>query len=67
MIAIGNSKDPSLVDAAQKALADASPLVRGAAVWALSRLLPAGQFAALAQAVHEKDDSVRQEWRAATA
>jgi len=67
MIAIGNSKDPSLADAARKALADASPLVRGAAVWALSRLLPAEQFTALAQTVQEKDDSVRQEWRAATA
>jgi len=67
MIAIGNSKDPSLAEAARKALADASPLVRGAAVWALSRLLPAEQFAALAQAVQEKDDGVRQEWRTSRA
>src|SRR5438067_7108218 len=38
MIAIGNSGDLSLVPSAQGALDDASPLVRGAAVWALSRL-----------------------------
>ncbi|MFL9828781.1 tRNA epoxyqueuosine(34) reductase QueG, partial [Rhodoplanes sp. SY1] len=44
MIAIGNSGDAALADAAQARLADASPLVRGAAIWASSRLLPAADF-----------------------
>jgi epoxyqueuosine reductase len=39
-------------------------LVRGAAVWALSRLLPAEIFQALAQsrAAAEPDPDVRGEW-----
>ena len=40
LIAIGNSGDPSLAPHAERLLADASPLVRGAAVWALGRLDP---------------------------
>ena len=42
LIAAGNSGDAALVAACRRLLADASPLVRGAAVWALSRLLRAG-------------------------
>jgi epoxyqueuosine reductase len=38
LIAIGNSGDAALASEAERLLADASPLVRGAAVWALSRL-----------------------------
>ncbi len=38
MIAIGNSKDRTLAEVAEERLDDASPLVRGAAVWALARL-----------------------------
>jgi epoxyqueuosine reductase len=38
LIAIGNSNDESLAGEAERLLDDASPLVRGAAVWALSRL-----------------------------
>ena len=34
-------------DEAERLLDDASPLVRGAAVWALSRLLPRDKLAAL--------------------
>lgn len=64
LIAIGNSGDAALADAARNALADTSPLVRGAAVWALSRLLPPGDFAALARSVQEADETVRQEWTA---
>jgi len=67
MIAIGNSGDPRLVETARKALDDASPLVRGAAVWALSRLLPAQAFAALADETREQDETVREEWRAVRA
>ena len=38
LIAAGNSGEGSLVASVRALLADASPLVRGAAVWALSRL-----------------------------
>ena len=38
LIAIGNSGDASLAAEAERRLADPSPLVRGAAVWALGRL-----------------------------
>ena len=49
LIAIGNSGDASLAREAERLLDDASPLVRGAAVWALSRLLPREKFAACLQ------------------
>ncbi len=64
MIAIGNSGDPSLIETARARLDDASPLVRGAAIWALSRLLPVPEFAALASArtAQESDAEVRAEW-----
>src|SRR5262245_27302241 len=48
LIAIGNSGDASLAAEAERLLDDASPLVRGAAVWALWRLLPREQFAVVA-------------------
>jgi epoxyqueuosine reductase len=38
LIAIGNSGDATLAGEAERLLDDASPLVRGAAVWALGRL-----------------------------
>jgi epoxyqueuosine reductase len=40
--------------------------VRGAAVWALSQLLPRDEFAALAtgKTNTEADESVRDEWQA---
>ena len=41
LIAIGNSGDPALAPHAERLLADPSPLIRGAAVWALGRLDPA--------------------------
>jgi epoxyqueuosine reductase len=64
MIAIGNSGDAGLIPAAQKAATDDCAPVRGAAAWALSRLLSAGDFAALAQkqAATETDTDVRAEW-----
>ena len=67
MIAIGNSGDARLARKAQERLVDSSPLVRGAAVWALSRLLTEDAFAALAAEHHEReiDSSVRAEWAAA--
>src|SRR5262249_3014888 len=45
--AIGNSGEAGLAAEAQRLLDDPSPLVRGAAVWALGRLLDAEGFAAL--------------------
>lgn len=64
LIAIGNSGDAGLVPAARGRLDDASPLVRGMAVWALSRLLPPENFASLAHERQsaEADLSVREEW-----
>jgi epoxyqueuosine reductase len=66
LIAIGNSGDAGLAGTARARLGDSSPLVRGAAVWALSQLLSAGRFAALAAAdgASEVDPSVRDEWNA---
>ncbi len=69
LIALGNSGDAAQAGHAENLLADASPLVRGAAVWALSRLLPAADFAALVSAhrLAERDTSVLEEWQAGLA
>jgi len=64
-IALGNSGEQAAVPALQAHLRDASPLVRGAAVWALSRLLAPAAFARLREGQHEPDAGVRAEWRAA--
>jgi epoxyqueuosine reductase len=66
LYAIGNSGDPALVPAARARLEDASPLVRGAAVWALGRLLPRPEVLDLARsyADAETDPDVRAEWAA---
>jgi epoxyqueuosine reductase len=67
LIAIGNADDPALADEAKRLLHDASPLVRGAAVWALSQLMASEVFRALASDAigTERDESVRDEWRRA--
>ena len=62
-IAIGNSGDRALAPEAERLLADSSPLVRGAAVWALGRL-DRDRLAALAGR-DETDATVREEWSAA--
>jgi epoxyqueuosine reductase len=64
LIALGNSGDAQLAGAATACLTDASPLVRGAAVWALRRLLPEVDAAALARRCleEETDATVRAEW-----
>jgi epoxyqueuosine reductase len=65
LYAIGNSGDAALVDSAKALLDDPSQLVRGAAVWALSRLLETEAFEA-ARELHlagEDEESVREEWR----
>ncbi len=65
LIAIGNAGDAALAPEAERLLDDASPLVRGAAVWALSQLTDREKFEALAsQAIDvEADEAVRAEWR----
>lgn len=64
LIAIGNSGDVTLAEEARRLLDDASPLVRGAAVWALRQLVSRDEFDAMKAAVtsNEHDESVRAEW-----
>jgi epoxyqueuosine reductase len=66
LTAIGNADDAELAIEARRLLDDENPLVRGAAVWALSQLMPHEEFAALAagKVEVEADESVRAEWRA---
>jgi epoxyqueuosine reductase len=68
LIAAGNSDDPALAEPCRNLLGDASPLVRGAAVWALSRLLSGSDLQKLAAeyAAGEADNDVRAEWVQAT-
>jgi epoxyqueuosine reductase len=68
LIAIGNAGEADLADEAKRLLDDASPLVRGAAVWALAQLLPRKEFDAVAlrSAYKETDAEVQNEWRAAS-
>jgi epoxyqueuosine reductase len=64
LIAIGNSGAPALAEHAERHLGDPAPVVRGAAVWALSRLVGEAAFAKL-RARHlprETDPGVRAEW-----
>jgi epoxyqueuosine reductase len=64
LIAIGNSDDAALAEEARRLLSDASPLVRGAAVWALSQLVAQGELEVLAKArAGETDENVQAEWR----
>ncbi|CAN7643823.1 tRNA epoxyqueuosine(34) reductase QueG [Bradyrhizobium sp. LjRoot220] len=67
LIAIGNSGDALLAHEAERLLDDASALVRGAAVWALSQLVEREKFKSLAAGAMgaEADFSVREEWRRA--
>jgi epoxyqueuosine reductase len=62
LIAIGNSNVTALAAEAECLLDDASPLVRGAAIWALSRLLAPETFAAMAGRRHDTDPQVAEEW-----
>jgi epoxyqueuosine reductase len=66
LIAIGNSNHSTLTVEAERLLDDESPLVRGAAVWALSRLMGREEFEVLAASAlnAEADDGVRAEWTA---
>jgi epoxyqueuosine reductase len=69
LVAVGNSGDRSLIAPALRLLQDPAPLVRGCAVWALSRLCTADEWSSLA-AIHapaETDEQVLAEWRAVSA
>ncbi len=62
-VAIGNSGQPTLTGHLLPLLKDASPLVRGAAIWALARLDPACFAAEKARRRPvEHDTSVQEEW-----
>ncbi|MBY5825454.1 tRNA epoxyqueuosine(34) reductase QueG [Rhizobium leguminosarum] len=66
LIAAGNSGDKALIWPCRGLSEDPSPVVRGMAVWALSRLMEAGEFSAFAaQRADERDDDVLNEWRLA--
>jgi epoxyqueuosine reductase len=65
LLAIGNSGDVSLAPLARARLDDDSVLVRGMAVWALSRLMSREDFLILAatRRAAENDPLVRAEWQ----
>jgi epoxyqueuosine reductase len=67
LVAIGNSNDSALTIEAERLLDDESPLVRGAAVWAMSQLVGREKFESFAAYAlrTERDETVRAEWRLA--
>ena len=69
LVAIGNSGDAALSSPAEARLDDASPLVRGMAVWALARLVPVERLREVAGDLprDEADVEVRAEWQMAGA
>ena len=64
LYAIGNSGDVGLIPAARRLLDDPAPVVRGAAAWALSRLLKPADFEALRRErlASEADPEVAEEF-----
>ena len=68
LIAAGNSGDRGLIDQCVLLAADAAPVVRGMAAWALSRLMTAGEFEEFAAGrVDDADADVRAEYERAKA
>ncbi|WP_374597198.1 tRNA epoxyqueuosine(34) reductase QueG [Brevundimonas sp.] len=70
LYAIGNSRDVALIPSVERLLTDRAPVVRGAAIWALSCLVEPAAYQALTDRhlLTEEDASVRDEWtRPATA
>jgi epoxyqueuosine reductase len=67
LIAIGNSGDASLASDAEARLGDQSPLVRGAAVWAVGRLDRRRLATLTSHRSSENDPAVQEEWAAALA
>ena len=66
LIAIANSQSPHLEPVVTALTRDPSPLIRGAAVWALSQLLAIDDFQRRADDAlrYESDETVRKEWLA---
>ncbi|MBO9628601.1 MAG: tRNA epoxyqueuosine(34) reductase QueG [Shinella sp.] len=68
LIAAGNSGDRSLIAPCTRLADDASPVVRGMAAWALSRLMDASEFARFAAGrTDDADADVRAEYERARA
>jgi epoxyqueuosine reductase len=66
VVALGNSRSPGAVPALRRALADASPVVRGHAAWALGRIAAPAAVSALERArTLERDPHVLEEIDAA--
>jgi epoxyqueuosine reductase len=65
LIAIGNSGDASLAAEAERLLDDESPLVRGAAIWALGRLDRDRLRRVEKRRTREADPDLNAEWAAA--
>ncbi|QKC93983.1 tRNA epoxyqueuosine(34) reductase QueG [Mesorhizobium sp. NZP2298] len=67
LIAAGNSGEAALAGIVRALLGDASPLVRGAAIWALARLVSDAEYSERAASGlnTESDGVVREEWRLA--
>ena len=65
LYAVGNSGDPALLATVHARLADPSPIVRAAAVWALAQLSTGDEFARRRDgaAGSETDPGVMAEWR----
>lgn len=68
LIAAGNSGDATLIEPCLKLARDASPTVRGMAVWALNCLMLEDEFKRFAATRRDEDDpGVLEEWRLAGA
>lgn len=66
LICLGNSDNAAHLPAILTRMDDASPLVRGAAIWALRRLDPQGADAVRQERLaQESDADVREEWNGA--
>lgn len=68
LIAAGNSGDKNLIGQILELAKDPSPVVRGAAIWALKHLMADDDFLRFAENSGAEDDpEVREEWRLAGA
>jgi epoxyqueuosine reductase len=69
LIAAGNARDATLLPKAEALIADASPLVRAMAVWAMRQLsgAPIGERLRNRHLAREGDVGVRAEWQSASA
>jgi epoxyqueuosine reductase len=67
LVAAGNANDPSLITGVTALLDDLSPLVRGAAVWALARIADDDEWSRqrARHLLHERDSTVIAEWTTA--